>query len=191
MKNLPPNASKNEEIEFIKEVAAIVPAGSYVSQLLNKQLLEWFEQNVRKDYVCDIIRELELAQDDKQEQSDRAEDAKEALDKAMERIQHMVPVAVLTDCEAARNEFQRQAQSNEERAIKYSNDLTAAEGKITTLTGRVSRRDNEILHLKAEIYDIRAIMESVIAVAMEKQMPNGLEDFIREQLEKVRKNAGK
>lgn len=189
MKNLPPNASKIEEINFIKELAKELPVGSYLSQLLNPRLVEWVEQNIRKDYACDIIGEFEQSQRVLTEQTDRADDAEEALAKAMERIKAMVPVAVLTDCEAARNEFQRQAQSNEERAIKYSNDLTAAENKITELAGRVGRRDHEILHLKAQIYDLSDLLGSMFAATIGKSTEDGIETFIKEQIAKMRKNG--
>jgi len=58
--NLPEaSASKVDEIECLRQIAEKLPEGLYLSSLFSTGLVEWFTQQVKIDWSCDIMAHAE------------------------------------------------------------------------------------------------------------------------------------
>jgi hypothetical protein len=56
------NSLKVEEIEALKEIADLLPDGTYLKSLFSTKLVEWAEQNILNDFPPDIMEAYTFSQ---------------------------------------------------------------------------------------------------------------------------------
>lgn len=117
MKNIKPlvaNASKFEEIEWLRVVADSVPAASYLNSLLTERLIDWTEGQIRNDFPPDVLAEIDnqkaevrKLQEEKRKLEEQLRDAGRQIDK----------LRYNASIEAAENQRLRVAQQEARRAL--------------------------------------------------------------------------
>src|SRR5574343_263088 len=75
-------ASKYDEISWLKEAAASVASGTYLCSLLNPRFIEWFETQVKADFHTDIMDFYTYEKGIAQARGDELRKVRAELDKA-------------------------------------------------------------------------------------------------------------
>jgi hypothetical protein len=150
------DSTKQEEIEFLTRMVNQVTPGTYLAGLLNARLLDWFSQQARNDFTCDVMEELDctLAEYDKataetkeyakayQERNAQVEASTrlhlEDIERKNEEIAHLTDI--LNGVYAERDN----AQSENAGLLD----------DIHELNDQVYDRDQIIVALKAKLYDL-------------------------------------
>ena len=104
-------------------------------------------------------------------------------EKVLLYTQAELDAAIKEKCDALHEHYQKdfiechdRAKAAEDNAVKNIGLLQQAEQKVAELKGRVDRRNETIVHLKAELYDRDQLITNVI-----KNMVDGVElgEFIK------------
>jgi predicted transcriptional regulator len=149
MKTLTTNSSKEEEIQFLKEVASMCGSGSYLHSLLSSSLVSWTELQIRNDFSCDVFENWESAERQRDVNANSVKiltqklaDANALVESTKEEHQFYVGAAETTK---AMLDTQLEAMTDQwHQALdeKHEFKVLAAD------------RAEEIIRLKAALYDL-------------------------------------
>jgi len=146
-------ATKVQEVKMLEEFVAQVKdlGDSYLGSLLNDEVVMWFSAQVSADFSCDLLSYVEAQRAASARVRDLVSEAstlrkmmKEAQEKAEKDLDHVrLAVDGLTD---ALHQKSEQVKELERR-------LRDGEADNDALEGLVRERDQEIVALKARLFD--------------------------------------
>ena len=149
------NPSKQDERDFLREVAAGVPECSYLASLFSADMIQWVEAQIRQDVSCDLWGSFDYAvkdaavrvnQEREQVRAAQAEtgDCKrryDALEKVLEAVRGKHEMA------------EEKAQLLHDRWQESQAEACAAQDRFYHATTEIDRLQGEIMALKAKLYD--------------------------------------
>ena len=149
MKTLTTNSSKEEEIQFLKEVASACGTGSYMSSLLNSKLVDWMESQIRNDFSCDVFENWESAE----RQRDVNAESVRLLTQDLVNVNKLVQ-STETEYEARVKHAENMQSSLGTSLTEMTNQWHQALDEKHKLKVLAADRAEEILRLKVALYDL-------------------------------------
>lgn len=145
MKTLTTNSSKEEEIQFLKEVASMCGSGSYLHELFTEKFMAMIEHDIKNDFYPDVMDKIEALQKEGTEKSSKCLELSSEiarLEKTMELKDSRIE-ELLSRLETFRKEF--------DATLTRSVDL---QDKLIEKEDELAGKTQEIITLKAALYDL-------------------------------------
>lgn len=154
------DALKAEEIEALERFANSVGSQTYLASLLSKKLLDWFNSRVHDDFSCDLFadydyttEQLATALISVKSYKAEVETLQAKLDYANQSAEDFKSVAAARVEELEKKIFTYATSVGEmtvriedlERELAFANARAKSE---------VAQKDDEIIRLKAKLYDM-------------------------------------
>lgn len=141
--------SKQQEIDFLNEIAESIPSDSYLKDLFTEQLVNWVERRVKEDTMPNLY---EWFQKTVNEVSDYEKVIRELNDQITKNeVVHQKQLEATKKMVTHFQELYNDAVDAGRQASQYYDKLHVefdkAEEKIATL-------ENEIIRLKAKLFDM-------------------------------------
>lgn len=143
--------SRDEELAFLQAVIGRVPANSYLAALFSDGLVEWFGQQMRWDFSCDLHEIATKALADEVE----ALSAKVRLESDIMNLEARL--------KAEREATQRAVAVGDETAEHWRTEAGywrreagSAADEVESLREMLRQRDEQNLALKARLFDLCA-----------------------------------
>jgi len=138
------NPSKAEEIEFVEQVAALVPDGAYLKELFTTQFVGWVSEQIKNDFPPNL-----------------AEWYFASLIEVSEKVGQIQAINQTFDNTLKAKDAQIVALNSLVDSLRSRNDALYAEiegGRITRidLQNRLSNADDDTEVLKAEVTALKA-----------------------------------
>lgn len=152
------NASKAEEVDFLKKIKGQVEDGTYLASLLTDKLVAWFELKVADDWSTDLYEMYEAALNEKP----AVEDAKRVIANLEERLagvekQHDQARAQLQEAErqllALREELTHRRLENDQNIDRLSKEREELMQGYLASQEAIGHLERQVIELKAELYD--------------------------------------
>ena len=149
------NPSKPEERDFLHEVAAGVPADSYLASLFSADMVQWVEAQIRQDVSCDLWGAFDYALKDAAAQVDRVRDeVKAAQAEAGDCKRRYDALEQVLEAVRGKHEMaEEKAQLLHDRWQESLAEACAAQDRFYHATTEIDRLKDEIVGLKAKLYD--------------------------------------
>lgn len=146
---LPSNPTKIQEIAFLHEVAESVPGCSYMASLFTSELLVWVEAQIRQDVSPDVWHNMEHFR----EAHNKAVDAGRAKVKDLEQ-QLSKQDEILKGLTERHQVLKDRADEYREEGNQLGRDLAKAVTVGYEREGRIAALEDEVICLKAKLYDV-------------------------------------
>ena len=160
---LPANSSRQEEINYLRDLADSLPLGSFLKMLLNPRLVDWFDERATIDGSTDLMEDVQGLENTIDQQRAEAEAQHQARTDQTRGLKEAL-VAALADCQR-RAEAAGIAQEKEEQTIamleqerKSNNQVEEAyQAKIAALEDDLVAADERMA--KMEEWILRKVLE--------------------------------
>jgi len=149
MKQLTKDASKQDEINFLEEVASLIGEGTYLSSLFTERFTGWVEQKIKEDWSLDIMEVLKGNLDDISELETQVN--RERVTSG--NIQKLHEQEVKSHRQIAERHNVKVVGLEKEIQTLITNWNKTSE-EVVRLKIKLREGEKEIIKLKAELYDL-------------------------------------
>jgi hypothetical protein len=158
--------SKQEEIEYIQEIASSIPDGAYLKGLFTDEFIGWVERKIKDDWTLDILNDLEhyITQASKAEQAFREcqENAKRDFKCYEDHIEQLKQeIATIHKNKDRRfNQVNEQYSNTWNKLHELRNEYARTCNYLEDASAKIQEQSLEILKLKAQMFDMSQERES-------------------------------
>ena len=151
-------SSSADEIAQLEKLSDALQAagGSYLASRINPQVVEWFRQNVKNDWNCDLYGELMFAKDNA---DNERKQAKIELDEAVENVRLVTKqadnlVGQLKLKDARIDELEDDVKEGLHQEQELRNELRDLRNDLQVKDLAIADMEQKILELKARLFDL-------------------------------------
>lgn len=164
-----PNMSKQEEIDLLHKVAGCFSSEeTYLSQLLTPEAVAWIETKMHDDFAPNLLDAVNFNGRQAQLLQGQLNDAQSAGSKLHQQVSDLTLgnselKERLESAIAARTQDQEHFDKTCERMQDALDEAAMAQGMLEAhYAAEIEKRDEEIIHLKAKLWDLTQELEHLI-----------------------------